>query len=264
MNETRLRMAMVALSEARLPDAREVAKIHNEHWPDQGVLVPEEAEPSAGVITLRSPAAHFAVALMPLAIPWSELSGPAETAWHWPEAEARLKSHRAHLVVTASSAAVDVIELMLALTRVVAAAALSAPAVGIYWGAATQVHEVKAFVDEADTASREQLPLYLWLRFGLVGQDDGTTTLHTTGLAELGHMELEFPHSSFDPQTLVDRAFNIAHYLLDHGPVLAHGHTIGISAAERIAISHGPSMFDPARRVYSLTLSGKKEAPLLS
>jgi hypothetical protein len=253
--QTRLRMAMVALSEARLPPAEKLRELYAKHWPDQPALVLEESDPSAETLRFRTPTIHFTVALMPKAIPWSELSGPAETAWHWPEAEARLKPHRAHLLVSAGSDTPDVVELMLALTRVVAAAALSAQAVGIYWGGATQVHDVEAFVHEARTASREQLPLYLWLRFGLVGEDDGTTSLHTTGLAELEHMEIEFPHSAFDPQTLVDRAFNIAHYLLDKGPVLEHGHTIGISAAERIAISHGPSMFDPARRVYSLTLS---------
>ncbi len=264
MNETRLRMAMVALREPRLPDPQALTALHAEHWPDVAALVSEHTDPSTGVISFRTAGAHFALALMPSPIPWSELSGPAESAWHWPEAAARLKRHQAHLIVTASSSTLDAIDLMLALTRVVAVAALSTPAAGIYWAGARQVHDVSAFVDEADTASREQLPLYLWLRFGLLGEDDGSTTLHTTGLAELEHMELEFPHSAFDPQTLVDRAFNIAHYLLDHGPVLAHGHTIGISAAERLNISHAPSMFDPARQVYSLTLSGGSPPTMLS
>jgi hypothetical protein len=254
MNETRMRMAMVALSAARLPTASELAKAYKKHWPAQAPLVFESTEAGADVLEFRSTTAQFSVTLVPAAIPWSELSGPAETAWHWPEAEATLRPHQAHLLVTASSAKAHLTELMLALTYVVAAAALSAPAVGIYWGGATQVHKVEDFVHEAREAGKEQLPLYLWLRFGLVGEDDGTTSLHTTGLAELELMEIEFPHSAFDPQTLVDRAFNIAHYLLDKGPVLEDGHTIGISAEERISISHGPSMFEPTRRVYRLTL----------
>jgi hypothetical protein len=263
MQDPRFRMAMVALSKPVLPDLEKLVKVYDEHWPDQPPLTAGAAEPSSGTLSLRTSDVEFNVGLLPMAIPWAELSGPAETAWHWPEAAAVLEKHSAHLVVTASTSAPDVIDLMLALTRVVAAVALSTPALGIYWRGATQVHDVQPFVDEAKTASRERLPLYLWLRFGLVGEEDGTTSLHTTGLADVADMEIEFPHAHLDPETLVDRAFNIAHYLLDNGPVLKDGDTIGISAAERLDIRHAPSMFDAQRRVYSLTLRrhGPASAP---
>jgi hypothetical protein len=39
----------------------------------------------------------------------------------------------------------------------------------------------------------------------------------------------------------LDRVFNAAHYLCDHGPVLLDGQTFGLSADERILISHRPS-----------------------
>ena len=56
------------------------------------------------------------------------------------------------------------------------------------------------------------------------------------------------------PATLVDRAFNFAHYLLDRGPVLKDGDTIGLSAQERFRIRHVPSAADPTRTVYRIEL----------
>jgi len=249
MSDPLARSAVVVLRAPQLPSPSSLCQLHARHFPDAPALT---AEATATSVSVRSEAVTFSIALSPDPIPWSELLGPCETAWHWPQATKRLQQHSAHLTVTATSTTLDVIDLTLALTRVVAVAALSAPALGLYWEAAMQVHQVKDFVREAEAANRAQLPLYIWLRFGLVREDDGSTSLYTTGLAELGLMEVELTHSPLDPQTLVDRAFNIAHYLLERGPVLEDGHTIGISAHEKFDVKHAPSMLDPARRVYSL------------
>ena len=108
---------------------------------------------------------------------------------------------------------------------------------------------------EAEGATREMLPLYLWVRFSITQEKDQTFTLCTTGLGDLELMEVEFPHVALDAQTLMDRAFNIAHYLLDHGAVLADGHTIGISADEKFTVNHAPSLRDAGSIVYRLKLA---------
>ncbi len=251
MSKSLSRSAQVALRAPQLPAFPTLAGFHTKHFPTVPAFS-AEAESSATGISFGGAESTFSVTLSPSPMPWSELVGPCETAWHWPQATKRLQVHSAHLVVTATSSTLDVIDLTLALTRVVAAAALATPALGIYWDAAMQVHNVKNFVVEAEKATRTQLPLYLWLRFGLVREDDGSNSLYTTGLSELDRMEVELPHSALDPQTMVDRAFNIAHYLLEKGPVLDDGQTIGVSEDERFIIAHAPSILDPERRVYSL------------
>jgi len=67
-------------------------------------------------------------------------------------------------------------------------------------------------------------------------------------------MELEVVASRAKAATLVDRAFNFTHYLLDHGPVLKDGDTIGLSAEERLRVRHLPSVVDPSREVYRVEL----------
>jgi len=252
MSDPLSRLATIALRAPELPSAQALLQAHTKHFPDCAPLtVVDHEDPTT--LTVEGPLTSFSIALSAAPFPWSELSGPCETAWHWPQAKKRLEHHTAHLVVTATSSALGPVDLMLGLTRVVASALLTTPALGVYWPSAMQVHNLKDFVREAEQATRTRLPLYLWLRFGLVREDDGSTGLYTTGMTELDLMEVEFPCASIDPQTLVDRAFNIAHYLLERGPVLEDGHTVGISAEDKFLIRHAPSMLDATRLVYSLS-----------
>ncbi len=60
----------------------------------------------------------------------------------------------------------------------------------------------------------------------------------------LGHMEIEIPRIRMSPGDLRDWTINIAGYLLDKGPVLLDGNTIGMTAEQKIRIRHTTSMFD--------------------
>ncbi|MDB4973911.1 MAG: hypothetical protein JWN48_2252 [Myxococcaceae bacterium] len=267
MKPTRTRQIMVALGQAALPKPDELLQAHATLFPDVGKLTLDAAQSSADTLSLRTPTCTFAIGLLPTPLPWSELAGPIAAAWYWPEAAETLRPARAHAVVSARSELADPIELMFAITRVVAALAASSSALGIYLGGAGQVHKVEDFVSEATTATREQLPLYLWVRFGLAEQEDGTLSLFTSGLAQFELMEIEFPHSPLEPQSLMDRAFNIAHYLLEQGPVLESGQTIGTSANEKFKVTHAASARPGHDTVYKLELSGserKGSLPLLN
>jgi len=102
--------------------------------------------------------------------------------------------------------------------------------------------------------TREFLLIYLWIDFRRQQNPDGTFTVYTTGLEALGFMEIEIQNSTKKIRELVDRASNICCYLLDNGPVLKDGDTIGLTAEEKIKISHTPSIWDQNRLVYQLKL----------
>jgi hypothetical protein len=252
MNASRTRLGLLPLRTPHLPEASAVADAFGKLFPDASRLKPE---PGAGEhYCLRAPTALFSVALVREPIPWDTLSGACDAAWYWPDAKGTLRPHSAHLTIRAESTEQNAIALMLSLTRVVAAVLEAGDALGVYLPGAQQVHKRDDFVSEARSASPELLPLYLWLRFSLSQEDDGSTTLCTTGLADLEQMEVEFPHARMDPQTLMDRAFNIAHYLLDHGPVLASGQTIGISHDERFMVRHVTSLRGDGRTALQLRM----------
>ena len=251
-----------------MPDAQDLLAAYAKNFPDAGklVLAPATDAQTGDALSLRTATCSFAIGLMPTPLPWSELASAAASAWYWPEAAVTLRPARAHAVVSVRSESADAIELMFAITRVVAALALTSSALGVYLGGAEQVHKVEDFVSEASTATREQLPLYLWVRFELAEQSDGTISLFTHGMSQFDLMEVEFPRSTLEPQTLMDRAFNIAHYLLEQGPVLSDGHTIGTSANEKFRVTHQASERPQHKeRVYRLELeaAAPKAAPEL-
>jgi hypothetical protein len=252
MPESRTRLITVALADLSLPSAEAVCATYAESFPEAGALKVDPEHTSADTLALRTPTTSFFVGLLPTPIASAELADATGAAWYWPEAAETLRGHRAQAVVSATSAGGDCIDLMLTLTRVVAAVAATAQALGVYVGGAALVHKVDDFVSEAGPATREQLPLYLWLRFQLSEAEDGSLTLYTFGLSQFELMELEFAPSRLDPQTLMDRAFNISHYLLDHGAVLSDGHTIGTSADERFRVRHAASERAGHPKVYRI------------
>lgn len=187
-----------------------------------------------------------ALALMPAPYPWSDLEGPCATSWMWPEETSAtdVKRHRTHLLVTMTGGRSDPIPRRLMLTAMTALAARQPGVLGVYWPDGTLVHYPPVFVEMADAVnSPEAPPLYLWVDFRLFRNDDGTIGLFTTGLKAIGFMEIEIPKIDMDPIELRDWTVNIAYYLIEKGPVLSDGDTIGMTAEQKIRIRHLPSLF---------------------
>lgn len=187
-----------------------------------------------------------AIALMPKPYPWSDLEGPCATSWMWPAGTSAtsVKTARTHLLVTQFGGKGSAIERRLCLTGVTGVAAQQDGVMGVYWPEATLVHHPRLFAEMAkEITSPEAPPLYLWVDFRVFRNDDGTSGLFTTGMTALGHMEFEIPRIEMKPGELRDWAVNIAGYLLEKGPVLKHGETIGATAEQRLRISHTKSQF---------------------
>jgi hypothetical protein len=186
----------------------------------------------------------LALALMPA--PYPDLEGPIATSWMWPRQPPieTVKRHRSHLLITATGGAADPVRRRLAVTAVTALAAKQPGVMAAYWPEATLVHYPPVFVNMAEKIdSPEAPPLYLWVDLRAFRNEDGTTGLFTTGLSALGHMEIEIPRIDMEPGELREWLLNIMYYLLENGPVLKHGQTIGMTAEQQIRIQHCPSSF---------------------
>jgi hypothetical protein len=82
--------------------------------------------------------------------------------------------------------------------------------------------------------------------------DGGRPSLFTTGLAAFGLMEIEVAGSSLAPDDLGQMASNIATYLIENGPVIRDGDTVGGDERQRILARHAPSMVGRAGPVLRL------------
>jgi hypothetical protein len=65
-------------------------------------------------------------------------------------------------------------------------------------------------------------------------------------------MEVEVDKCKLSPEDLFEFVSNIAHYLIQSGPVIADGNTVGSDEDEQILVRHLPSMTDDTKTVYKI------------
>lgn len=200
---------------------------------------------------------HVFLAVMPVPIPPDEIASAAERSPLWRDEQGDLSAQRAHAIATVMHGGEDPIPATTALTRVVAAAAHAGDSIAIYWGAAGMVHGRDLFIDFArDAAEDTSLHALLWVNVHVSGRSEqGPFTLTTEGLARLGLRELEIIDASSIPLAdLREWAADTISYLIDNGPVLLHGQTIGRSADEKWRIDHTTSAFRPGEPVVRIAI----------
>jgi hypothetical protein len=248
-------MALIALDCPVLPSFDALAAWYGAHFPEAPPLIAAGSTDSLLTMTIGEYTA--AAALVPRPIPWSQLEGPAATAWYWPDATESLRHHAAHLLVTLVDEGGRPIVKSLALTRLTAALTATSPSAGVFWGPGRLVHPSSAFVEQAEQASETNLPLFLWVDLRIEQlDDDGALRLYTTGLDALGGEEIEAPHFHGTPQRLLEFAYNIAHYQLDSRKAIRDGDTIGLTEEVQVTAHRGPSMLGGEMEVLQLDFAG--------
>lgn len=205
-----------------------------------------EPHRNGDIVTFELDDELVAIALMPAPYPASDLEGPIATSWMWPRQPPidEVKRHQSHLLITMMRGNADPVRRRLILTAVTAFAARAKGVIAVYWPEATLVHFPPVFIEMAkEIDTPEAPPLYLWVDQRVFRNEDGTIGLFTTGLAPLGHMEIEIPSIDMDPGELREWLLNIVCYLLEKGPVLKDGETLGMTAEQKIRIRHCKSSF---------------------
>lgn len=208
------------------------------------------ARQDQGMVSLDHPTGVGAVSYLPAQVPAEDLARAIRSSWHWPDAGRVVPKHRSHAVASAQGG--SKVEATLLLTTLVAGILRAHPeALGVYWGSAGMVLSKAAFLHFATGASRTNLPTQLWINVLPLGSSaDGTRSVRTVGMKAFGLMELELRGWHSEPKELLNRTWTFADYLLEHGPVLADGATIGDSATEKCRIRHLPASDGTGEKVY--------------
>lgn len=233
-------LGFVLTSSPRLPDLAKIVSAIRSFAGGKAV----EADPKWDDTNLvvQTGDLMVAVSMMP-PYPWKDLEGPCATAWWWPEATERLKSHTNHVLVAILGGEMDRIDRRVLLTHVVRAVLKTTDAVGVYWAEGTVVHEPKTFLEESAKVTAEDLSPHLWIDVRVEQNPDGTFRSFTTGLAPLGFLEIEVKRSKRSPEDLMQFVGDVAAYVVNSRVHVKHGETMGGSAEERIKATHAESMF---------------------
>ncbi|UNK42678.1 DUF4261 domain-containing protein [Luteimonas sp. S4-F44] len=200
------------------------------------------------------------ILLMPIAAPIGD--DIAQIAAHsrlWPNAEPAPEDYAAHTIVTVmefpaegTAPTLDALGRAVLLSRVLASAtALLDTVRAVYFGSANHIVLPALFRELAMAQLPEPMPL-AWVAFNIGARPDGTMTGHTLGMDMLGLMDIEIPETDDSAENVFDRLTGICAYLLEHGPVIEDGDTLGESADERIVVAHAPSAYGDGRQVLQL------------
>jgi hypothetical protein len=227
------------------------------HWPD---LAPSSPDASDEALTLQLGGTTLAVAQMPMPIPPDELEGPSATSLLWPSASDALRSYPAHLVVGVTGELSQLELFTLATQATASLLALIPEALGVYVGSAGMVVRKDIYVGMADDALLAgELPVLLWVSIRVGSSEDHSSAGFTTGLAALGHMEIETPSSPEQPSDLMERINGLAGYVLGGGAVIRDGDTVGGDAKERIRVTYADSAFCNPGKVMRLDYAQAKK-----
>lgn len=177
-------------------------------------------------------------------IPWDEVQGYCERSDFWADAEATLRPHDSHVLAVArgSMEPADVMRLLTLLTGAVVATADGA--LGVLWSPAEHVLPAGVFTEVTpELLADETFVCHLWVNVRTGWSGEGVSSGCTTGLAQLGLMEVEAKDAPEDPAELRNRLQNIVIYLLRNGLVIADGDSLGRSMEERIQAVYADSLF---------------------
>ena len=243
-------LALVLLDAPRLLAFDELADYVSQHFPE--MPRPALAGTTDSLLTFSVGDYTAAITLVPSPVPWSQLEGPCATAWYWPAAESELKDHEAHLFITLVDDGGNAIEKSTRLTQLVAAAAATSPARGVFWGPGRLVHPVPGFIEQALQLSADDLPLFAWVDFRVEKMQPDSLRLYTTGLEPLGYPELEIADFQGEAQQMLEYAYNIAHYQVSQSKTINEGDTLGLTDQLQAVAYRQGSMFNEQMEVIAL------------
>jgi hypothetical protein len=252
-------MAMIALGPSAGLSPAAIQDELARQWP--ALPRAEAVEAKESTFALRIGSQDVVAGHMPAPIPWSDLEGPCATSWLWKEAATVLRPHATHLIVTVLGEE-GPLDRMRLLTQVTAAVLATCPdALGVFWTHAALVIQPALFRDFATEFLPDGLPLLLWVDFRIGTAPSGQSFGFTNGMASLGQMEIETLESPEAPGALRERFHALAGYVLENGPVIRDGDTIGEDAHERIQVVHADSAFGHKDKVMRLeyTPVGRKK-----
>lgn len=240
-------LSFVALAEPKLPSAASVRAALQERLGAMKIADMETDEEQ--VILFRIRGGTVMVGLLDAPLPKDELEFACKWAWYWRAACDVMASHRAHLHVAVLGTDLDKVGAALLQTHVVASLMDSdANAIASYWR--TSLHSRESFLKQSAYASRETLPIWLWINFRLTSDLEKGWTLSTDGMEEFDLYEIESKDANVDGKKLFTLAVSTADYLIKNGPVIKDGDTIGGSAHEKIPVRHAPSYWHEGKTVY--------------
>jgi hypothetical protein len=239
--------SFVVVSEARLPDpdkfrtaleSRLKGRLKIEHFESDG----------KEVILLRIKGGTVMIGLIGAPFPKGTIDDLCQSAWYWKAACEATSKHKGHIYVSVLQTSLTKLDASLLQTDVLASL-MDENAIASYWGASLQSRE--AFMKQSATASTDNPPVWLWVNFRVTNEPKGIS-ISTDGMEDFGLREIETKEVNRNGRDVFLLLLGTAQYLIQKGPVIKDGETIGESPALNIRVRQGPSHWREGLTVYRI------------
>jgi hypothetical protein len=248
-------ISMVMLSGPAPLSGKTVKEQLKLHWPDIGEVAVDTSDDR--VVLMQVNGAQIILGHMAVPIPWSELKGPCTTSVLWDNARKEVQAHQEHWIVTVK-ADVEPLDLAILLSQVTAAAMdACSTAIGVYWGNAAMVIPKEMFLEAAYELLPDGRPIDMWVDVRLGPKEDGTCSAFTKGMSAFELMEFETTAAPEEPVELREWLLSLCGYLIENGPVIKDGETVGRSASEKVTVTYSPSKYGLQGKVMRLDFNAK-------
>ena len=238
--------SMVLVSEPRLPAATAFRATLEQRLAGRHKIDDMEAD-GQKVILLRVRGGTVMIGLIDAPVPKGSIDGLCRTAWYWRDACEATSLHRGHIFVSVLDTDLDRLDARLLQTDVVASL-MDANAIASYWEASLQSRE--AFLKQSAAASRDNPPVLLWVNFRVSRDPEKGLSISTDGMEAFDLREIEAKDVKGDGSEVFGLLAGMAAYLIQKGPVIKDGETIGESPSRNIRVRQGPSYWRPDTKVY--------------
>lgn len=227
-------LGMVMLRSETGVDTKDFFKDLQNRWGSR----PEKPHNEGETLIFEMEGATILIAHMPFPVPPGDIEGTAKYAYNWRTAAEDLKTHKSHLLVSVADEHddSDAVNNFTILTQVICSLLGVTDAIGVYMGGQSLLIPKAHYLEDAEEMDMKNLPVHLWVYFGLRTGDSGNSG-YTYGLQAFGKKEIEILDTSLSPGDIKEILMNIAHYVIRNNVTLKHGQTMGASADERIDIT---------------------------
>ena len=195
---------------------------------------------------------------MPVPIPQQEAERNADRNVFWPNGKDEAAKHRSHVVVTNIGAGDQTpVQSAITVSRLALVALKAFDGIGVYWGNGSVCNSREVFERFCENLSEKHLPVPMWIRLQLIRAPNEEVGLYTLGMSQFGLMEIEVDRCKMEAQELIEWVSDLAHYLIQSGPIVKDEDTVGASENERILVRYRPSMTNEDRQVYKVVFEGE-------
>lgn len=227
-----------------VPDLAAIVDVLRKRHPGIEIDLPPTASGATAPV-IRCAGQNIVLMVMSMPVPRESWDLPGRRAVAtWPAALDVLGGHATHVVVSTVGQAetpAQQLQAARAVTAVTGGLIATIPAAAVLWnGLVAHSAERWEQLSREAFAGYPRIPFPLWVSIHPFrdGQIVGAVTF---GLTPFGGREIEFEGAGAAPNEIVTKVAGLIVYVLEHGPVLRDGDTLGAGESDRIRIHHAVS-----------------------